>query len=83
MAMPAVIEPPGELIYSQMSFFGSSAASMSICAQMRLAMSSLTSSPIQMMRSFNRRLKIGSGIDGMSPSAITGDDVSKSATLSP
>ena len=29
MAMPAVMEPPGELMYSQMSFFGSSAASIS------------------------------------------------------
>ena len=31
MAMPAVMEPPGELMYSQLSFFGSSAASISIC----------------------------------------------------
>ena len=54
--MPAVIEPPGELMYSQMSLSGSSAASSIICAQMALAFSSRTSEPSQMMRSRSSRL---------------------------
>ena len=67
------MEPPGELIYSQMSFFGSSAASMSICAQMIFALSSFTSEPNQMMRSLSSRLKIGSvGPAGASSAAMTG-----------
>ncbi len=54
--MPAVTEPPGELMYSQMSLSGSSAASSSICAQIALAFSSRTSEPSKMIRSFSSRL---------------------------
>jgi hypothetical protein len=56
MAMPAVTDPPGELMYSQMSLSGSSAASRSSWAQMALALSSRTSEPRKMMRSFSSRL---------------------------
>ena len=38
--MPAVTEPPGELMYSQMSLSGSSPSRYSSCAVMRLATSS-------------------------------------------
>ena len=53
--MPAETEPPGLLMYSQISRSGSSAASSSICAQIALAMSSRTSEPRKMMRSFSSR----------------------------
>ena len=43
--MPAVTEPPGLLMYSQMSAVGSSASRYSSCAQSWLAISSLTSVP--------------------------------------
>ena len=56
IAIPAVTEPPGELMYSQMSFSGSSAASSSSCAQIALAFSSRTSEPRKMMRSLSNRL---------------------------
>jgi hypothetical protein len=49
-AIPAVTEPPGELMYSEMSAVGSSADSSSICAAIRLAMSSSTCWPSTMIR---------------------------------
>src|SRR5689334_21968445 len=55
MAMPAVTEPPGELMYSAISAVGSSAASKSICAAIRLAMSSSTCWPSTMMRCWSSR----------------------------
>src|SRR5262245_29390726 len=56
--MPAVTEPPGLLMYSQMSFPGSSASRYRSCAQSWLATSSLTSWPSITMRLFSRRLKM-------------------------
>src|SRR3546814_7219807 len=56
--MPAVTEPPGLLMYSQMSLSSSSPSRNSIWAQMMLEMSSLTSVPRMMIRSFRSRLKI-------------------------
>src|SRR4029450_11111339 len=58
MAMPAVTEPPGLLMYSHTSWSDSSPARWSSCAQTTLAMSSSTSVPRKMMRSRRRRLKI-------------------------
>ena len=58
MAMPAVTEPPGLLMYIQMSLPGSSASRNRSCAQIWLAMSSLTSVPNMMMRLLSNRLKI-------------------------
>ena len=57
MAMPAVTDPPGELMYRLMSRSGSSAASSRICAHNRLAMSSSTWVPRKMMRSRRSRSK--------------------------
>ncbi|SII85482.1 Uncharacterised protein [Mycobacteroides abscessus subsp. abscessus] len=42
IAMPALIDPPGELMYRWMSLVGSSAVSSRICAHSLLAMSSST-----------------------------------------
>ena len=56
IAMPAVTDPPGLLMYSQMSLVGSSAARRSICAQIAFALSSRTSEPRKMIRSLSRRL---------------------------
>ena len=58
MAMPALIEPPGLLIYRLMSLSGSCPSRYSSCATTRLAEVSLTSSLRTMMRSFKRREKI-------------------------
>src|SRR5581483_3647899 len=54
--MPAVTEPPGELMYSQMSRSGSSPSRYRSCAVMRLAMASSTSEPRNTMRLRSRRL---------------------------
>ena len=72
MAMPAVTEPPGLLMYIQMSLPGSSASRKRSCAQIWLATSSLTSVPSMMMRLLSRRLKMsacGLGEDGSNASA--------------
>ena len=53
--MPAVTLPPGELMYSVMSFSGSSAASSSSCAVISLALVSRTSEPRMMIRSRSSR----------------------------
>ena len=58
MAMPALIEPPGLLIYRLMSLSGSCPSRYSSWATTRLAEVSLTSSLRTMMRSFSRREKI-------------------------
>jgi hypothetical protein len=55
MAMPAVTEPPGELMYRWMSRLGSSADSSSIWAASWLAMTSSTWLPRKMMRSRSSR----------------------------
>src|SRR5882724_471719 len=55
MAMPAVIDPPGELMYSCTSFSGSSCARNNICAMDRLATISSMGVPIKMMLSRSRR----------------------------
>src|SRR3954453_23243227 len=54
--MPAVTDPPGLLMYSQMSEVPSSPSRYSSCAQIWLAMSSLTSVPSMTTRFFNNRL---------------------------
>ena len=58
MAIPALMEPPGLLIYRLMSLSGSCPSRYSSCATTRLAEVSLTSSLSTMMRSFSRREKI-------------------------
>ena len=68
--MPAVTEPPGLLMYSQMSLASSSPSRYSSWAQMMLAMSSLTSVPRKMIRSFSSRLKISDG--GVAQRAVGG-----------
>ena len=55
IARPAVIEPPGELMYSEMSFSGSSAARNSIWAMIRLAIWSSIGVPRKMMFSLSSR----------------------------
>src|SRR3954471_5881502 len=54
--MPAVTEPPGLLMYSQMSEPASSPSRYSSCAQIWLAISSLTSVPSMTTLFFNNRL---------------------------
>src|SRR3954463_8115785 len=54
--MPAVTDPPGLLMYSQMSEVPSSPSRYSSCAQIWLAMSSLTSVPSMTTRFFSNRL---------------------------
>src|SRR4051812_616968 len=54
--MPAVTDPPGLLMYSQMSELASSPSRYSSCAQIWLAMSSLTSVPSMTTRFFSNRL---------------------------
>src|SRR3954463_7222550 len=61
--MPALIEPPGELMYSAMSFSLSAEASRRSCAQIRLVTSSLTSLPRKMIRSRSSRSKTWSSKD--------------------
>ena len=58
MANPAVIEPPGLLMYSEMSLSGSSASRNSICAMTRLATLSSIGVPMKMMLSFSSREKM-------------------------
>ena len=58
MAMPALMEPPGLLIYRLMSFSLSCPSRYSSWATTRLAVASLTSSLSMMMRSFKRREKM-------------------------
>ena len=55
IAMPAVIDPPGELMYSEMSFSGSSEARNSIWAMIRFATWSSMGVPRKMMFSFRSR----------------------------
>ena len=55
--MPAVTEPPGLLMYSQMSLAASSPSRYSSWAQIWLAISSLTSVPSMITRFFSSRLK--------------------------
>src|SRR5664279_4150867 len=54
--MPAVTEPPGLLMYSQMSVAASSPSRYSSWAQIWLAMSSLTSVPSMITRFFSSLL---------------------------
>jgi hypothetical protein len=54
IARPAVIEPPGELMYSEISFSGSSAARNSIWAITRLATLSSMGVPRKMMFSLSK-----------------------------
>src|SRR5215813_13719452 len=58
MAMPAVTEPPGELMYRWMSLSGSSASRNSICAITRFARSSSMNVGRKMIRSLNSREKM-------------------------
>src|SRR4051812_20661760 len=53
--MPAVIDPPGELMYSQMSRSGSSPSRYRSWAMRRLATLSFTSDPRKTMRSLSSR----------------------------
>eukprot|EP00418_Pyrodinium_bahamense_P087613 CAMPEP_0179074610 /NCGR_PEP_ID=MMETSP0796-20121207/33173_1 /TAXON_ID=73915 /ORGANISM="Pyrodinium bahamense, Strain pbaha01" /LENGTH=243 /DNA_ID=CAMNT_0020771835 /DNA_START=150 /DNA_END=881 /DNA_ORIENTATION=+ len=53
MAMPAETDPPGELMYIVMSSSSDSLARYSICAMSTCAISSLTSPPRMMMRSWS------------------------------
>ena len=53
--MPAVMEPPGELMYSEISFSGSSEARNSIWAMIRLATWSSMGVPRKMMFSLSSR----------------------------
>src|SRR3954452_15400048 len=55
--MPAVTDPPGLLMYSQMSAASSSPSRYSSWAQIWLAISSLTSVPSSTTRFFSSRLK--------------------------
>src|SRR5262249_3660195 len=54
----AVTEPPGELIYREMSLSGSSASRNSICAITRFARSSSMNVGKKMIRSLNSREKM-------------------------
>ena len=54
-AIPAVTDPPGLLMYSEMSRLGSSEARNSIWAMARLAIPSPIGVPMKMMRSLSRR----------------------------
>src|SRR5918992_1906978 len=58
MAMPAVTEPPGELMYRWMSLSGSSASRKSIWAITRFASSSSMNVGRKMIRSLSRREKM-------------------------
>ena len=63
-------EPPGELMYSQMSLESSSPSRYSSWAEMRLAIWSLTSEPRITIRFFSRRWKtslVGSGMPDVCP----------------
>ena len=55
MARPADTEPPGELMYSEMSLSGFSLSRNSSWATMRLAIWSLTGPTRKITRSFSRR----------------------------
>ena len=56
MPRPAVTEPPGELMYREMSLSGSVASRCKSCATTELATWSSICSPRKMMRSLSRRL---------------------------
>src|SRR5580765_2226277 len=58
IAMPAVTEPPGELMYRWMSLSGSSASRNNICAMTRFAISSSIYVGRKMMRSLRSREKM-------------------------
>ena len=51
--IPAVTDPPGLLIYNEISFEGSSDSRNNNCAITRLAVASFTSSPRKMILSFS------------------------------
>jgi len=55
MARPAYTDPPGELMYSEMSLSGSSDSRCRSCATMRFAIWSSTGVPRNTIRSFSRR----------------------------
>ena len=55
MANPAVIDPPGELIYNEISFSGSSAARKSIWAMTKFATLSSIGVPRKIMFSLSSR----------------------------
>lgn len=55
MAKPAVTDPPGVLMYSEMGFSGASASRKRSCATMDAETDSSTAPLRQMIRSINRR----------------------------
>ena len=55
MAMPALTEPPGELMYSDMSLSGFSLSKNSNCATTKLAVWSLTPPTKKITRSRSKR----------------------------
>ena len=58
IAIPSVIEPPGELMYKKISLSGSSDSKNKSCAMTKLADVGFTSSPIKIILSFNSLEKI-------------------------
>ena len=58
MASPAVILPPGELIYNRMVLSGDSELQNSIWAITRFAMVSLIGNPMKIILSLKRREKM-------------------------
>ena len=56
--IPSVIEPPGELIYKLMSLSGSSDSKNNNCAIIRLDVVGFTSSPKNIILSFNNLEKM-------------------------
>src|SRR5450830_62106 len=55
IAIPADTEPPGELMYNEISLSGFSLSKNNNCATIKLAEESLTGPTRKMMRSFSKR----------------------------
>jgi hypothetical protein len=64
MASPAVTEPPGELMYSEMGLVGALASRNSSCATMLAEVDSSMAPVSEMMRSLRSREKMSSGGEG-------------------
>jgi hypothetical protein len=85
IAMPSGTDPPGELMYKEMSESGSSPASSSICAAMRLEISESTCWPSTMMRCCSSRsyTESDSVIDVGAPPRRISAPTSRSAVRGP
>ena len=69
--MPSVIDPPGEFIYKNISLSGSSDSRNNNCAIIKLADVGLTSSPKNIILSFNNLEKISYDLSPFPVCSIT------------